>query len=182
MLQNRRYGRLTDVRYGKKSWPMMTSKVDPRGHPGLKLCVHVSVIGYYRFINVHQNRRGSGIFLGDFTWNAPFVSHNIFLKASKLRDKWKLFDLRKHASNTSKRHWRKAGHWQCDYYDDFLRTAHVYSCIRLCGLPSTVPGAAPALRGAPKGVARPISVGPKKKNTRFWVLLPLKEGCQLFDI
>ena len=42
----------------KKSWPMMTSKSDPRGHPGLKLCVHVSVMGYYRFINFHQNRRG----------------------------------------------------------------------------------------------------------------------------
>ena len=50
---------------------MMTSKSDPRGHPGLKLCVHVSVMGYYRFINFHQNRRGSGIFLGDFTWNDP---------------------------------------------------------------------------------------------------------------
>ena len=47
----------------------MTSKSDPRGHPGLKLCVHVSVMAYYRFINFHQNRRGSGIFLGDFTWN-----------------------------------------------------------------------------------------------------------------
>ena len=52
----------------------MTSKSDPRGHPGLKLCVHVSVMGYYRFINFHQNRRGSGIFLGDFTWNDPYVS------------------------------------------------------------------------------------------------------------
>ena len=30
----------------KKSWPMMTSKSDPRGHPGLKLCVRVSVMGY----------------------------------------------------------------------------------------------------------------------------------------
>ena len=49
---------------------MMTSKSDPRGHPGLELCVHVSVMGYYRFINFHQNRRGSGIFLGDFTWNS----------------------------------------------------------------------------------------------------------------
>ena len=49
----------------------MTSKADPRGHPGLKLCEHVSVMGYYRFINFHQNRRGSGIFLGDFTWNDP---------------------------------------------------------------------------------------------------------------
>ena len=52
---------------------MMTSKSDPRGHPGLKLCVHVSVMGYYRFINFHQNRRGSGIFLGDFTWNDSYV-------------------------------------------------------------------------------------------------------------
>ena len=52
---------------------MMTSKSDPRGHPGLKLCVHVSVKGYYRFINFHQNRRGSGIFLGDFTWNDPYI-------------------------------------------------------------------------------------------------------------
>ena len=52
---------------------MMTSISDPRGHPGLKLCVHVSVMGYYRFINFHQNRRGSGIFLGDFTWNDPAV-------------------------------------------------------------------------------------------------------------
>ena len=52
---------------------MMTSKSDPRGHPGLKLCVHVSVMGYYRFINFHQNRRGSGIFLGDFTWNDPNI-------------------------------------------------------------------------------------------------------------
>ena len=50
---------------------MMTSKSDPRGHPGLKLCVHVSVMGYYRFINFHQNRKGSGIFLGDFKWNDP---------------------------------------------------------------------------------------------------------------
>ena len=49
-------------------------KSDPRGHPGLKLCVHVSVMGYYRFINFHQNRRGSGIFLGDFTWNYPYVN------------------------------------------------------------------------------------------------------------
>ena len=57
----------------KKSWTMMTSKSDPRGHPGLKLCVHVSVMGYYRFINFHQNRRGSGIFLGDFTWNDPNI-------------------------------------------------------------------------------------------------------------
>ena len=47
----------------------MTSKSDPRGHQGLKLCVHVSVMGYYRFIIFHQNRKGSGIFLGDFTWN-----------------------------------------------------------------------------------------------------------------
>ena len=59
----------------KKSWPMMTSKYDPRGHPGLKLCVHVSVMGYYRFINFHRNRRGSGIFLGDFTWNDPYQSY-----------------------------------------------------------------------------------------------------------
>ena len=50
---------------------MMSSKSDPRGHPGIKLCVHVLVMGYYRFINFHQNRRGSGIFLGDFTWNDP---------------------------------------------------------------------------------------------------------------
>ena len=35
--------------------------------------VHVSVMGYYRFINFHQNRRGSGIFLGDFTWNDPYM-------------------------------------------------------------------------------------------------------------
>ena len=56
---------------------MMTSKSDSRGHPGLKLCVHVSVMGYYRFINFHQNRRGSGIFLGDFTWNGPDVSDTI---------------------------------------------------------------------------------------------------------
>ena len=50
----------------------MTSKSDPRGHPGLKLCVHVSVMGYYRFTNFRRNRRGSGSkwhFLGDFTWN-----------------------------------------------------------------------------------------------------------------
>ena len=47
----------------KKSWPMMTSKSDPRGHPGLKLCVRVSVMGYYRVINFHQNRRGRG-----FSW------------------------------------------------------------------------------------------------------------------
>ena len=52
---------------------MMTSKSDPIGHPGLKLCVHVSVMGYYRFIIFHQNRRGSGIFLGDFTWNDPNI-------------------------------------------------------------------------------------------------------------
>ena len=56
----------------------MTSKSDPRGHPGLKLCVHVSVMGYYRFINFHQNRRGSGIFLGDFTWNDPYASLSCF--------------------------------------------------------------------------------------------------------
>ena len=55
----------------------MTSKSDPRGHPGLKLCVHVSVMGYYRFINFHQNRRGSGIFLGDFTWNDPKVGGGV---------------------------------------------------------------------------------------------------------
>ena len=55
----------------KKSWHMMTSKSDPRGHPGLKLCVHFLVMGFYRFINFHQNRSGSGISLGDFTWNDP---------------------------------------------------------------------------------------------------------------
>ena len=58
---------------------MMTSKSDPRGHPGLKLCVHVSVMGYYRFINFHENRRGSGIFLGDFTWNDPYVWCMVYL-------------------------------------------------------------------------------------------------------
>ena len=57
---------------------MMTSKSDPRGHPGLKLYVHVSVVGYYRFINFHQNRRGSGIFLGDFTWNDPYDNLQLF--------------------------------------------------------------------------------------------------------
>ena len=57
---------------------MMTSKSDPRGHPGLKLCVHVSVMGYYRLINFHQNRRGSGIFLGDFTWNDPYVWAQVY--------------------------------------------------------------------------------------------------------
>ena len=48
----------------KKSWPMITSKSDPRGHTGLKLCVHVLVMGYYRLIDFHQNRTGSGDFLG----------------------------------------------------------------------------------------------------------------------
>ena len=38
----------------------MTSKSDPRGHPGLKLCIHVSVMGYYRFTNFRRSRRGSG--------------------------------------------------------------------------------------------------------------------------
>ena len=64
----------------KKSWPMVTSKSDPRGQPGRKLCVHVSVMGYYRFTNFRRNRRGSGIFLGDFTWNDPLEkSQNPFL-------------------------------------------------------------------------------------------------------
>ena len=55
---------------------MMTSKSDPRGHPGLKLCVHVSVMGCYRFTNFLRNRRGrgqNGTRLGDFTWNDPYV-------------------------------------------------------------------------------------------------------------
>ena len=39
---------------------MMTSKSDPRGYSELKLCVHVSVMGYYRFTNFRRNRRGSG--------------------------------------------------------------------------------------------------------------------------
>ena len=44
-------------------------------HPPL----HVSVMGYYRFINFHQNRRWSGIFLGDCTWNDPY--HKVFSKS-----------------------------------------------------------------------------------------------------
>ena len=52
----------------------MTSKSDPRGHPGLKLCVHVSVMGCYRFTNFRRNRRGSGSnwhFLGWFHMEWP---------------------------------------------------------------------------------------------------------------
>ena len=41
------------------------------------MCVHLSVMGYYRFINFYQNRRGSGIFLGDFTWNDPYFSKEV---------------------------------------------------------------------------------------------------------
>ena len=52
----------------KKSWPMMTSKSDPRGHPGPKLCVHVSVMGCYRFTNFRRNRRGSGSKWHFFGW------------------------------------------------------------------------------------------------------------------
>ena len=73
----------------------MTSKSDPRGHPGLKLCVHVSVMGYYRFINFHQNRRGLGIFLGDFTWNDPYVKYVV--KKHSLRER--------PCNNTSTWHW-----------------------------------------------------------------------------
>ena len=46
-----------------------------RGHPGLKLCVHVSAKGYYRFTNFCRNQRGLGSkwhFLDDFTWNDPY--------------------------------------------------------------------------------------------------------------
>ena len=53
----------------------MTSKSDPRGHPGLKLCVHVSVMGCYRFTNFRRNRRGSGSkwhFFGWFHMEWPF--------------------------------------------------------------------------------------------------------------
>ena len=46
----------------------MTSKSDPRGHPGLKVCVHVSVMGYYRFTNFRRNRRGSGSKWRFFGW------------------------------------------------------------------------------------------------------------------
>ena len=42
---------------------MMTSKSDPKGHPGLKLCVDVSVMGYYRFINFIKIEGGRG-----FSW------------------------------------------------------------------------------------------------------------------
>ena len=59
----------------KKSWPMMTSKSDPRSHPGLKLCVHVSVMGCYRFTNFRQNRRGSGS-KWHFFW---VISHGSFV-------------------------------------------------------------------------------------------------------
>ena len=52
----------------KKSWPMMSSKSDPRGHSGLKLCVHVSVMGYHRFTNFRRNRRGSGSKWHFFEW------------------------------------------------------------------------------------------------------------------
>ena len=69
-------------------WPMMmTSKSDQRGRQGLKLCVHVSVMGYYRFINFHQNRRGSEIFLGDFndlcTRNERFKSLQLWYHVIK---------------------------------------------------------------------------------------------------
>ena len=76
----------------------MTSKSDPRGHPGLKLCVHVSVMGYYRFINFHKNRRGSGIFLGDFTWNDPNVSKILTSKVRLPIFKLvlKIYSLKKH--------------------------------------------------------------------------------------
>ena len=60
----------------KKSWPMMTSKSDPRGHPGLKLCVHVSVMGCHRFTNFRRNRRGSGSkwhFFGWFHMEWPII-------------------------------------------------------------------------------------------------------------
>ena len=46
----------------------MTSKSDPRGHPGLKLCAHVSVMGCYRFTNFCRNRRGSGSKWHFFGW------------------------------------------------------------------------------------------------------------------
>ena len=52
----------------------MTSKSDSSGHPGLKLCVHVSVMGCYRFTNFRQNRRGSGSkwhFFGRFHMEWP---------------------------------------------------------------------------------------------------------------
>ena len=72
----------------------MTSKSDLRGHPGLlclcvvwnkrfdddwwglKLCVHVSVMGYYRFINFHQNRRGRG-----FSWETSRGMTHILVQA-----------------------------------------------------------------------------------------------------
>ena len=61
----------------EKSWPMMTSKSDPRGHTGLKLCVHFSVMEYYRFTifaEIEESRGQNDAFLGDFTWNDPFSS------------------------------------------------------------------------------------------------------------
>ena len=61
---------------------MMTSKSDPRGHPGLKLCVHVSVmgqaIGSPIFAEIEGGRGQNGTFLGDFTWNDPSFSSQIF--------------------------------------------------------------------------------------------------------
>ena len=42
----------------EKSWHLMTSKFDPRGHPGLKFCTNASFMGHYGYTNFHPNRRG----------------------------------------------------------------------------------------------------------------------------
>ena len=97
----------------------MTSKSDPRGHPGLKLCVHVSVMGYYRFINFHQNRRGSGIFLGDFTWNDPELSVSALL----LSLTWGAFRL----GGGGYVHQR--GSWPQDDYGSVAPWIHPYRCV-----------------------------------------------------
>ena len=53
----------------------MTSKSDPIGHPGLKLCVYMfrswGAVGSPIFAEIEGGRGQNGTFLGDFTWNDP---------------------------------------------------------------------------------------------------------------
>ena len=56
----------------------------PRGHPGLKLCIHVSVMGCYRFTNfaeIEGGRGQNGTFLEISHGMTPL--HLTFLKKKK---------------------------------------------------------------------------------------------------
>ena len=54
----------------------MTSKSDPRGHPGLKYAYMFrswGAIGSPIFAEIEGGRSQNGTFLGDFTWNDPYA-------------------------------------------------------------------------------------------------------------